>query len=306
MKRLLVSCFAIFAVSFAAWAGSPPVIVAAGGGGADPEILKADEALRTALKNKNAKDIEALLDQKFTWTNEAGQTRAAAEFLKDAAAGGADNDIEYKSVKATKYGQQLATVTGTGTRTGQPDVVFVRVWVKQQPGWRLLAHQATRILSQQAASQAAPVPTGVAEDMDCENPCQNVPYTPETPDQAAVVKTYQAVETAVTRHDNWSWAYRVADEFVGIGRRYTGVPDAKAERVKQITINTNVVILPPMLSLQVFTFGDAAIMIADHQPSGEKPYHVIRIWVKRDGRWQLFHRQETTIEKPAGSTAQAH
>ena len=109
------------------------------------------------------------------------------------------------------------------------------------------------------------------------------------------------METAVTSHDAPTWAYHVADEFVGIGRRYTGTPDTKAARVGQIGIVSNRVILPKMLSLQVYVFGDAAIMIADHQPTGERPYSVIRVWVNRDGRWQLFHRQETTIEQSAGS-----
>ena len=47
-----------------------------------------------------------------------------------------------------------------------------------------------------------------------------------------------AVETAVTIHDAPTWAYHVADEFVGIGRRYTGKADAKQERVSQIAGST--------------------------------------------------------------------
>ena len=54
-----------------------------------------------------------------------------------------------------------------------------------------------------------------------------------------------------------------------------------------------------MLSGEVYVFGNAGIIIAEHQPAGEPPYHVIRVWVNRDGRWQLFHRQETTIQKAA-------
>ncbi len=45
-----------------------------------------------ALKKKDAKAAGALLDQQFTWTNKAGQTRKTAQFLKDAAAGAADSD----------------------------------------------------------------------------------------------------------------------------------------------------------------------------------------------------------------------
>jgi hypothetical protein len=119
---------------------------------------------------------------------------------------------------------------------------------------------------------------------------------PKTAAQKEVVKAYQDVETAVTSHDAKTWADHVADEFVGIGRRYAGSPDTKAGRVGQIGIVTNRVVLPKMLWGEAYVFGNAAIIIADHQPAGEPPYHVIRVWVNRDGRWQLFHRQETTIK----------
>ena len=111
------------------------------------------------------------------------------------------------------------------------------------------------------------------------------------------------METAVTSHDAKTWAYHVADEFVGIGRQYMGTPDTKAGRVGQIGIVSNRVVLPKMLRGEAFVFGDAGIIIADHQPAGEPPYHVIRVWVNRDGRWQLFHRQETTIQKATGAPA---
>jgi hypothetical protein len=198
---------------------------------------------------------------------------------------------------ARSYGQ-LAAVTSSRVHCGHPDVYFVRFWVKRPAGWRLFAYHATKILSKSDFSQQIPgaANEGVAA-LDCENPCRSVPFTPKTADQMEVVKAYQAVETAVTIHDADSWAYHVANEFVGIGQRYTGKPDKKEERVEQISDSSRPVILPRMVSLQVFVFGDAAIMIADHQPSGAQRFHVIRAWVKRDGRWQLFHRQETTIEQ---------
>ena len=145
-----------------------------------------------------------------------------------------------------------------------------------------------------APAAAANGPTDFA---GCENPCRTLPYKPKTAAQADVVKAYQAVETAVTSHDAKTWADHVADEFVGIGRQYTGTPDTKAGRVGQIGIVTNHVVLPKMLWGESYVFGDAAIIIADHQAAGEPPYHVIRVWVNRDGRWQLFHRQETFIQK---------
>ena len=296
MRRLLASFFMIGAICFATWTTNRPITFAAEGSG-DAAALQADNALQLNLKKKDAKAIGALLDQQFSWTNGAGQTQTSAQFLKTAAAGTAVGDTEYANVKARDYGQ-LAIVTGVGKRSGRAGTFFARIWVKRPAGWLLLAHQDTAILEKKPSAQAAPA-AGItaAAEPDCENPCRNVPIEPKTAAQKEVVKAYQAVETAVTSHDAKTWAYHVADEFVGIGRQYTGTPDTKAGRVGQIGIVSNRVILPKMLSGEAFVFGDAGIIIADHQPVGEPPYRVIRVWVNRDGRWQLFHRQETTIKK---------
>jgi hypothetical protein len=301
MKRLLASLFAIVAICFGAWTANRAITFAAEGGG-DAAALQADNALQLALKKKDAKAAGALLDQQFTWTNEAGQTRKSAQFLKDAAAGTAVGDTEYAGVKARDYGQ-LVVVTGTGKHAGHADTFFARVWVKRPAGWLLLTHQDTAIVAKAAPSPQAPpaAANGASDFAGCENPCRTLPYKPKTAGQRDVVKAYQAVETAVTSHDAKTWADHVADEFVGIGRQYTGTPDTKAGRVGQIGIVTNHVVLPKMLWGEAYVFGNAAIIIADHQAAGEPPYHVILVWVNRDGRWQLFHRQETFIEKATGA-----
>ena len=201
-------------------------------------------------------------------------------------------------MKARDYGQ-LAVVTGIGKRTGHAGTFFARVWVKRPAGWLLLTHQDTAILAKGLSSQPTAESKTAAPTADCDNPCRNLPVTGKTAEQKAVLKAYQDVEVAVTSHDEKTWAYHVADEFVGIGRRYTGSPDTKALRIGQIGISKNRLVLPKMLSGDVYVFGDAGIIIADHQPVGESPFHVIRVWVNRDGRWQLFHRQETTIQKAA-------
>ena len=294
MKRLFATCFVLTAICYAAWTANAAITLAAGGG--DAAAMQADNALQLALKSKDSKAVGALLDQQFTWTNENGQTLMSAQFLRNVAAGTAVGDTEYADVKARDYGQ-LAIVTGIGKRTGHPGTFFARIWVKRAAGWLLLTHQDTAILANNSPSPQAPAAgKGATIATDCENPCRTIPYMPKTPGQKEVARAYQDVETAVTSHDPKTWADHVADEFVGIGRRYTGTPDTKAGRVGQIGIVSNKVILPKMLWGEAFVFGDAAILIADHQPVGEPPYHVIRVWVKRDGRWQLFHRQETTIK----------
>lgn len=293
MRRLLISCIVIGVIFVATRTETGANAIAASGGSA---VLKTDQVLRLALKKKDVRAVGALLDQEFTWTNEGGQTRKSAQFLQDSAAGAADSGTEYTGLKAREYGQ-LTIVTGMGARQGHADVFFARVWIKRPAGWLLLTHQSTAVIASGASTQQAPAAgNGAMDDPNCENPCHTVPYTPKTTAQGEVVKAYQAVETAVTSHDAKTWAYHVADEFVGIGRQYTGSPDTKAGRVGQIGIASNRVVLPKMLWGEAFVFGDAGIIIADHKPEGEPPYHVIRVWVNRDGRWQLFHRQETTIK----------
>jgi hypothetical protein len=297
MRRSLASFFFLSAIGFGAWTATRPITFAAEGAG-DAAVLQTDNALQLALRKKDVKAAGALLDQQFTWTNEAGQTLMRGQFLQDAAAGTAVGDTEYTDVKARDYGQ-LAIVTGIGKRTGHKGTFFARVWVKRPAGWLLLTHQDTAVLEKKPAAPTAPATGkggGGGGASDCENPCRMVPVEPKNAGQREMVKAYQAVETAVVSHDAKTWADHVADEFVGIGRQYTGSPDTKAGRVGQIGITSNRVILPKMLWGEAFVFGDAAIIIADHQPVGEPPYHVIRVWVNRDGRWQLFHRQETTIK----------
>jgi len=300
VKRLVGTSFVIGAICLLLWTANTEEGLAAASGNNNPAVLKADQALQSALKNQNEKELAVLLDEQFTWTNEAGETRTRAQFLQDSST--QNGNTVYTVMESRDYGQ-LAIVTGSGSLQGHAELFFVRIWVKRAAGWRLFAQQSTGVLRKDAVSQQPPATGNAGTDAaGCENPCRSVPFTPKTADQQEVVKAYQDVETAVTKHDAATWAYHVADEFKGIGRRYTGKPDLKEERVAQIKQSgSGPVILPKMMALQVFNFDNAAIMIADHQPSGEPPFHVIRVWVNRDGRWQLFHRQETTIEPPGGA-----
>jgi hypothetical protein len=299
VKRLVGNFFVIGAICLSIWAANAGEALAEGGGKTDPAVLKADETLQSAVKKGDEKAVGALLDEQFTSTNETGRTRERAQFLHDSKTTAQNSDIEYSDIEARDYGQ-LAIVRGVGAHQGHADTFFVRVWVKRPAGWRLFAQQSTGFLQKGAVSPQLPPAGNAGTDApDCDNPCRTVPFTPKTAEQQEVVKAYQAVETAATGHDAATWAYHVADEFQGIGRRYPGKPDTKDGRVAQIKQSgSGPVILPKMVWLQVFNFGNAAIMIAEHQPNGEPPFHVIRVWVNRDGRWQLFHRQETTIEHP--------
>src|SRR5271169_6078247 len=149
MKRVLASVLTFVVIYFGTWTVNRAIAFAAEVGG-DAAALQADNALQMALKKKDAKAVGALLEQQFTWTNEGGQTRKSAQFLKDTAAGATDSDTAYADVKAHDYGQ-LAVVTGTGTHNGNVRIFFARVWVKGPAGWLLLTHQDTAIVAKAAA-----------------------------------------------------------------------------------------------------------------------------------------------------------
>ncbi|HLJ22593.1 MAG TPA: nuclear transport factor 2 family protein [Candidatus Acidoferrales bacterium] len=293
MRHLLAISLVIGAACLAAWNGTPAIVSAAPAGEDVEAALRADSSLLNALKTNDSKALDSLLDAAFTWTDADGHTRTRAQFLREAATGAAGL-AGYPDMKAQGYGQ-LVVISGAGKASGGADTFSARVWVKRPAGWRLLTHQDTAILAKAPAAPPAAPAKDAAAPVDCENPCRTLPVSPKTHAEKDVFKAYQDVETAVTSHDAKTWAYHVADEFVGIGRQYTGTPDTKAARVGQIGVVSNRVVLPKMLRGEAFVFGNAGIILADHQPVGEPPYHVIRVWVNRDGRWQLFHRQETTI-----------
>ena len=63
----------------------------------------------------------------------------------------------------------------------------------------------------------------------------------------------------------------------------------------------------PIHDIRMFDFGnDAAIMLSHHTPHlGGKPYYNVRLWVLRDGRWQLVASHAyPEIPAPENWTAQ--
>jgi hypothetical protein len=167
----------------------------------------------------------------------------------------------------------------------------LRVWVKRGGQWRLLVyHDATLI-----AKAPAPAGSGLS---DCENPCKTVPYQPKNADEQGVISSWQALETAVTHHDSQGWAPHMADEFTLTNSNNDHVM-TKADRMAVLDRQkqTGAGSAPsPLVSAKMYDFPDAIVMTAQHQTGDHKPTHVTRVWIKRDGRWQMAISQQTTIE----------
>ncbi len=112
-----------------------------------------------------------------------------------------------------------------------------------------------------------------------------------------IVSSWQALETGVTAHDSAAWAPHVADEFTMLNSN-NDHPLSKADRMatldkqKQAGVGSAPA---PLVSAEMFDFGDAVIMKCLHQPFTGKPVRVTRVWIKRDGKWVMSISYQTTI-----------
>lgn len=262
---------------------------------AGPDISVIDHAFVRATSKGDKAATGAFLGENFSWTNKTGETWNRTHLLEKMAAITPVNEG-----KAHDYGN-VVYITGTA-QSSSDKIRFVRVWVKETSGWKVLLQQETIVVGKTATTQAT-VPVGTS----CENPCKSIPYEAPSPEAQAVVASWEALEDAVNHRDADGWASHVADEFV-FNVKEDGNPLTKADRVaiikKQAQGNTVTDIGTVIAgTMNVWLFGDTAVMTDQQQPTkGGDPYQAMRIWVKRDGRWQLVYSQQTVIEHAAGAS----
>lgn len=248
-------------------------------------VVNADHAFVKALANNGRAAAGTLLDADFTWTDTEGKTVNKAEALRNfsALAGGNAPTAE---VKETTFGQVGEIMAASGK------TYVLRVWVKRPAGWRLLvAHAAT-------LAAKGHVGTAARRGTECVNPCKTIPYKPRNAAEQGVISSWQALETAVTQHESQNWAPHVADEFVLISSG-NDHPLHKKDRMdildKQKKAGTSSA-PAPLVTARMFDFGDTVVMTCLHHSPEGKPTHVTRIWIKRDGRWQLAYSQQTAVQ----------
>ena len=249
---------------------------------------RADHHFVEAVGQKKQDLLARLIDQNFTFTDQAGKS-----FSKSDAISALANAALSSDVKSREYG---SVVYLTGVAGQNPKIRFVRVWVKNQDQWQLLLFQETQLVGKVATPQAT-VPAGTS----CDNPCKTVPYDAPSSDAKDVVESWKGLEDAVNHRDADGWASHVADEFV-FNVKEDGNPLTKADRVAIIrkqaegqTVTDIGTVIPG--TMKVWIYGTTAVMADEQQPTiGGHPYRAMRIWVKRDGRWQLAYSQQTVIE----------
>ena len=253
----------------------------------DAAVIQADRAFVQAAAKGDAAALGKMLDAEFTWTDVEGKTLTGEEVLravpKDAL--GDESGVE---VGERTYGQVGAVNASRGK------VHILRMWVQRPGGWRLLVYHEVKQMEQPSTSAGSGV-------KDCENPCKMVPFKPANEAEAAIIASWQALETGVTAHDAEAWAPHIADEFVQVSSNSDHVI-SKAGRIETLNKQkaSEVGSAPaPLVSAKMFDFGDAVIMTCLHQPYSGKPIHVSRLWIKRDGKWIMSISYQTTIQSAA-------
>ncbi len=259
-------------------------------------VTAADTAFAEALAKGDRQALGSLLDGAFGWTDADGATHGKAQALDHLAALAAETKGETE-VQTHFYGA-LGTVRGShdGKR-------FLRIWAKRPDGWRayLLIDTPVAPRTGQASVEAA------AGAGDCDNPCRSVPYTPKTAMDKAILDTWQKTKMIEWKPDAVEWARYIGDEFRIINNTTIRT---KPERVAIARTQQEAgagAPGDPILDMEIHDFGDnAAVMVSHHFPyRGGKPYRNVRVWVLRDGGWQLAISQQATIQSAAPHAAVA-
>jgi hypothetical protein len=234
------------------------------------DVLAADDALLPAL----ARGDPRCIDDDLSWIDAEGRLFDKAQVLAQRPS----PLLEACEREMHRYGP-LATVRA---ESGKQHVL--RLWAARGDGGRL--HVGHEVVQNGAAHGPG--------RKEWDNPCFTLPYTPRDAHERDCLASWQELERAVMRHDPDEWARHVADEFVVVGaaRRHT-----KADRYEVIAEQrrTDANSAPaPLVSARLDRFGDAMLMRCEHQPFHGKAARVSRLFVRRDGLWQMAVSFQTT------------
>lgn len=244
-------------------------------------LQQEDQAFVRAFRQQQRTALNALLDRNFIWIDSNGKRLSRAAVLQKLPAV-ANADVELQS---RIYGH-VAVV-----RANHGRVNVLRVWIKRPGRWRAVLYQEVT----QVEKSESP---GGASSEECVNPCKTIPYQPETQSEKEALASWQGVMKAMAENDAVAYAPLIAEEFTATDtyhdRRYT-----KADRLAQISKQKESgkrSSPPELVAAEMFDFGETVMMLAREQRPGGKSYFNTRMWVKRDGHWQMLFSFNTRIE----------
>jgi Domain of unknown function (DUF4440) len=261
----------------------------------DALVLEADQALGAALRGDDKSVARKLLSLQFAFVDANGKIHERKDFLADLKAAAAAPPSD----PAVKIYGRIGMVTGHRKSVDGRDVFFLDIWAKQKRAWRALVSQEV-VLAATDTPRPAPAPTSAAAaPYDCKNPCQTIPYRVRSPAEQDIVNSFQAIEKAAIAHDAAEWSKHIADEFVlyGSGRP----PIAKSGRIAAINRqkeNNSAVTVGEVSAMRLSVYDDGAAMIATHAlpDNSRPPYQAARVWVRRNGQWQMAISVQTDIK----------
>jgi len=244
-------------------------------------VAQADSAFVQAFEKKDKSALNQILDADFIWIDSNGERLARAELLRKIPTV-ANVAVE---TQPTTYGDTAVVRANRGRMN------VLRVWVKRASGWRAMLYQ--EVLQVEKSE-----PAGGKPSVECVNPCKTIPYQPQTPAEKDAIASWQGVMKAMAENDADAYAPLIADEFTATDT-YHDRPYSKTDRLSQISKQkvSGTRSAPPELSAaEMFDFGESVMMVAKEQRPGAKSYFNTRMWVKRDGRWQMLFSFNTRIE----------
>ena len=244
-------------------------------------VGSADHAFLNALGEKDSTAASRLLRPDFSWINSQGKRLNRAEFLQNLPPAA----LAEVSAQERIYGNTAVEHVDRG------QVHVKRIWVKQSSGWQLLLYQEVTQVEKNEQADGVVSP-------ECINPCKSIPFEPQTANEKAAVASWQGVMKAMAENDAELYAPLIAEEFTATDTFHDRVY-TKPERLEQIAKRKQGgarSVPPEMISAQMFDFGETVVMIAREQRRQGKPYFNSRMWVERDGRWQMVFSFNTRIE----------
>jgi hypothetical protein len=249
----------------------------------DPSLLQADRSLIQVFATSDKAALDRLLDSDFTRIDSKGKSQTRAQVLENLP------PISNPDVEA----QVRIHGNSAIVRADRERMNVMRVWVRRGSAWRLILYQ--EVLQ---VPKSEPPPAAEAGSNECENPCKTVPFQPETQSEREAIASWQGVMRAMANNDAGAYAPLIADEFTATDTHHDR-PYNKADRLAQIgkqKIAGARSFPPALVSARMFDFGETVMMIAREQRPNAKAYWNTRMWVQREGRWQMLFSFNTRIE----------
>jgi hypothetical protein len=252
-------------------------------------VIEADHALVQLLgkaEKASMNDhlaLKALLDDEFTWIDSTGKILIKPQVVKNFPKP-ANADVD---VLQSTYGRSAVV------RANRGSIQVLRVWAKGASGWRAVLYQEVTMVEKSEPPLAAEAGSG-----ECDNPCKSIPFQPSTPSEREAIHSWQGVMQAMASNDADAYAALIADEFTATDTHHDRAY-SKADRISQIKkqkLAGTRSAPPALLSARMFDFGDTTMMLAQEQRINAKVYFNTRMWVSREGRWQMLFSFNTRIE----------